>query len=210
MPEAGLQSRHGRVERWVREGAPAPPPESAPEGGVAWCRGCAPRPPPDTSVASSAARQASRGSPRPRRPSPGSRVRAAPPGFLARRSDHAGSIRNPLACAYSRKAGLMRGWSVSARSTTALRLSTMRTRKTPPKKSQASSKPSITSAGLSPKVGQQNRWRLSYQDVAETFDQPGVGGALHGASQTADAWSKKRCPLARPDPPRSCPSRRLC
>src|SRR5215469_6422458 len=39
---------------------------------------------------------------------------------------------------------------------------------------------------------------LSYQGVAETFDQPGVGGALHGASQTADAGSKKRGPLARP------------
>ncbi len=53
------------------------------------------------------------------------------------------------------------GWRGSALIATPFRLSLMTTLKIPPKKIHASSNPSMTSSRRSPKVSQQNMWRLT-------------------------------------------------
>ena len=72
----------------------------------------------------------------------------------------AGSTTKPRAWAYSRKPSVKRGATGSATATMALQLSGMTTRKTPPKKAQASSNPSITASRVWRKVSQTNVWRL--------------------------------------------------
>jgi len=73
----------------------------------------------------------------------------------------AASIRNPRACAYSRKASFSLGPRGSLLSTIALQLSGITTLNTPPKNAQAASKPSITAGRAWEKVSHTNMWRDS-------------------------------------------------
>ena len=71
----------------------------------------------------------------------------------------AGSVTKPRAWAYSSHSRVSRGVTASAFATTGLMLSGTRTRKTPPKNSQASSQPAMTSSSVIENVRYTNRYR---------------------------------------------------
>ena len=126
---------------------PVPRSRTPRAGGAGWCRGSVARPAGGTTARRCLGRRRDRRSVSPAKKElrTNGTVRSTR-GLSCGRRTRAGSIRNPLAWAYSTNAWLNRGSSGSASSTTADRLSGITVAKIPPKNAQAASNPSITAS----------------------------------------------------------------